>query len=148
MSWGAKNMRILSTLFASLLFGMGLILSGMANPAKVQNFLDLFGTWDPSLAFVMGGAIMVTMPGFWLVQKRKTPLFHDVFHLPTGTDFDARLVVGAATFGIGWGLGGFCPGPALTSLPLAATNWFPAASRTTSSGSVTDTVAGWATPER
>ena len=87
-------MRIFSTLFAGLLFGMGLILSGMANPAKVQNFLDLFGTWDPSLAFVMGGAIMVTMPGFWLVQKRKTPLFHDVFHLPTRTDFDARLVVG------------------------------------------------------
>jgi uncharacterized membrane protein YedE/YeeE len=120
MSWGAKNMRIFSTLFAGLLFGMGLILSGMANPAKVQNFLDLFGTWDPSLAFVMGGAIMVTMPGFWLVQKRKTPLFHGVFHLPTRTDFDARLVVGAATFGIGWGLGGFCPGPALTSLLLAA----------------------------
>jgi uncharacterized membrane protein YedE/YeeE len=68
----------------------------------------------------MGGAIMVTMPGFWLVQKRATPLFHDVFHLPTRTDFDTRLVVGAATFGIGWGLGGFCPGPALTSLPLAA----------------------------
>jgi uncharacterized membrane protein YedE/YeeE len=62
----------------------------------------------------------VTMPGFWLVQKRATPFFHDVFHLPTRTDFDARLVVGAATFGIGWGLGGFCPGPALTSIPLAA----------------------------
>ena len=75
-------MRIFSTLFAGLLFGMGLILSGMANPAKVQNFLDLVGTWDPSLAFVMGGAIMVTMPGFWLVQKRKTPLFHDVFRTP------------------------------------------------------------------
>ena len=113
-------MRIFSTLIAGLLFGTGLILSGMANPAKVQNFLDLFGTWDPSLAFVMGGAIMVTMPGFGLVQKRATPFFNDVFHLPTRTDFDARLVVGAATFGIGWGLGGFCPGPALTSTPLAA----------------------------
>jgi uncharacterized membrane protein YedE/YeeE len=119
-------MHIFSTLFAGLLFGTGLILSGMANPAKVQNFLDLFGTWDPSLAFVMGGAIMVNMPGFWLVQKRTKPLFHDVFHLPTRTDFDTRLVVGAATFGIGWGLGGFCPGPALTALPLAATGtlWF------------------------
>ena len=85
-------MHVFSTLFAGLLFGTGLILSGMANPAKVQNFLDLFGTWDPSLAFVMGGAIMVTMPGFWLVQKRKTPLFNDVFHLPTRTDFDVRLV--------------------------------------------------------
>ena len=113
-------MHIFSTLFAGLLFGTGLILSGMANPAKVQNFLDLFGTWDPSLAFVMGGAIVMTMPGFWLVQKRIKPLFDDVFHLPTRTDFDARLVVGAAIFGIGWGLGGFCPGPALTSLPLAA----------------------------
>ena len=126
MSWGAKIMHIFSTLFVGLLFGTGLILSGMANPAKVQNFLDLFGTWDPSLAFVMGGAIMVNMPGFWLVQKRAKPLFHDVFHLPTRTDFDTRLVVGAATFGIGWGLGGFCPGPALTALPLAATGtlWF------------------------
>ena len=95
-------MHVFSTLFAGLLFGVGLILSGMANPTKVQNFLDLFGTWDPSLAFVMGGAIMVTMPGFWLVQKRTTPLFHDVFHLPPRTVFDARLVVGAATFGIGW----------------------------------------------
>lgn len=112
-------MRSFSTLIAGLLFGTGLILSGMANPAKVQNFLDLFGTWDPSLAFVMGGAIMVTMPGFRLVQRRATPLFNDVFHLPTRTDFDTRLVAGAATFGIGWGLGGFCPGPALTSLPLA-----------------------------
>jgi len=124
MSWGDKVMHVFSTLFAGLLFGTGLILSGMANPAKVQNFLDLFGTWDPSLAFVMGGAIMVTMPGFWLVQKLMTPLYHDVFHLPTRTDFDARLVVGAATFGIGWGLGGFCPGPVLTSLPLAASGTF------------------------
>ncbi len=119
-------MHLFSTLFAGFLFGTGLILSGMANPAKVQNFLDLFGTWDPSLAFVMGGAIMVTMPGFWLVRKRSTPLFHDVFHLPTHTDFDTRLVLGAGTFGIGWGLGGFCPGPALTALPMAAsgTLWF------------------------
>jgi uncharacterized membrane protein YedE/YeeE len=120
MSWEDKFMHVFSTLFAGLLFGTGLVLSGMANPAKVQNFLDLFGTWDPSLAFVMGGEIMVAMPGFWLVQKRTTPFFHDVFHLPTRTNFDARLVFGAATFGIGWGLGGFCPGPALTSLPLAA----------------------------
>lgn len=119
-------MRILVTLFAGLLFGTGLILSGMTNPSKVQNFLDLFGDWDPSLAFVMGGAIAVTMPGFWLVQKRDTPFFNDVFHLPTRTDFDTRLIVGAATFGIGWGLGGFCPGPAITALPLAAsgTLWF------------------------
>lgn len=114
-------MRNILTLFSGLLFGTGLILSGMANPAKVQNFLDLFGSWDPSLAFVMGGAIMVTMPGFWLAQKRATPFFSDMFHMPTRTDFDARLIAGAATFGVGWGLGGFCPGPAVTSLALGST---------------------------
>ena len=113
-------MKNLVTLISGLLFGFGLLLSGMANPAKVQNFLDLFGTWDPSLAFVMGGAIAVTMPGFWLVTRRSKPFFHDVFHLPTRTDFDARLISGAAIFGVGWGLGGFCPGPAMTALPLAA----------------------------
>ncbi len=114
-------MRYLSPLFAGLLFGSGLILSGMVNPAKVQNFLDLFGAWDPSLAFVMGGAIMVTAPGFWLVRKRAKPLFHTTFHLPTRTDFDARLLIGSGTFGVGWGLGGLCPGPVIASLPLAAT---------------------------
>lgn len=109
-------MRFLTTLFAGLLFGTGLILSGMANPKKVQNFLDIFGSWDPSLAFVMGGAILVTAPGFWLVQKRTSPFFHDVFQLPARKDIDARLVTGAAIFGVGWGLGGLCPGPAVTSL--------------------------------
>ena len=108
------------TLISGLLFGFGLLLSGMADPAKVQNFLDLFGTWDPSLAFVMGGAIAVTMPGFWLVIRRNRPFFNDVFHLPSRTDLDARLITGAAIFGVGWGLGGFCPGPAMTALPLAA----------------------------
>ena len=112
-------MKNLVTLISGLLFGFGLLLSGMANPAKVQNFLDLFGTWDPSLALVMGGAIAVTMPGFWLVTRRSKPFFNDVFHLPTRTDFDARLITGAAIFGVGWGLGGFCPGPAMTALPLA-----------------------------
>ena len=113
-------MKNLVTLLSGLMFGFGLLLSGMANPAKVQNFLDLFGTWDPSLAFVMGGAIAVTMPGFWLVTRRSKPFFNDVFHLPTRMDFDARLITGAAIFGVGWGLGGFCPGPAMTALPLAA----------------------------
>jgi uncharacterized membrane protein YedE/YeeE len=112
-------MHFLSTLFAGLFFGTGLILSGMANPTKVQNFLDIFGTWDPSLAFVMGGAILVTAPGFWWAQKRTTPFFHDMFHLPTRKDVDARLIIGAAVFGIGWGLGGLCPGPAVTSLLFA-----------------------------
>lgn len=114
-------MKSFNTLLAGLMFGTGLILSGMANPAKVQNFLDLFGSWDPSLAFVMGGAIAVTMPGFWLVQKRSAPFFGDVFHLPVRSDFDTQLIAGAAIFGIGWGLGGFCPGPAVTALPIGAT---------------------------
>jgi uncharacterized membrane protein YedE/YeeE len=114
-------MNNLITLVAGLMFGTGLLLSGMANPAKVQNFLDLFGTWDPSLAFVMGGAISITMPGYWLVTQRAKPFFNDVFHMPKSTDFDSRLISGATIFGVGWGLGGFCPGPAVTALPLATT---------------------------
>ena len=113
-------MKNLLTLISGLLFGFGLLLSGMADPAKVQNFLDLFGTWDPSLALVMGGAIAVTMPGFWLVIRRNKPFFNNVFHLPSRTDLNARLITGSAIFGVGWGLGGFCPGPAMTALPLAA----------------------------
>jgi len=113
-------MKNLLTLISGLLFGFGLLLSGMADPAKVQNFLDLFGTWDPSLAFVKGGAIAVTMPGFWLVIRRNKPFFNNVFHLPSRTDLNARLITGSAIFGVGWGLGGFCPGPAMTALPLAA----------------------------
>ena len=109
-------MRNLVTVFTGLIFGIGLIMSGMTNPAKVQNFLDLFGTWDPSLALVMGGAILITMPGFWLVQKRQSPFFEKLFYFPTKVDLDFRLLVGAAIFGIGWGLGGFCPGPAITSI--------------------------------
>lgn len=114
-------MRNLAGLAAGLIFGIGLVISGMANPAKVLNFLDIFGTWDPSLAFVMGGAILVTAPGFRLVTQRRTPLFADRFNLPTRSDLDRRLITGAAIFGVGWGLGGFCPGPAFTALPMAAT---------------------------
>jgi len=109
-------------LLSGLIFGLGLVISGMADPAKVQNFLDLAGTWDPSLAFVMGGAIAVTAPGFALLTRRRTRPFHGLkFHLPTARDLDARLIGGAAVFGLGWGLGGFCPGPALTALPVGAT---------------------------
>ena len=117
-------MKSLTALVAGVVFGLGLIISGMANPAKVQNFLDVFGTWDPSLAFVMGGAIAITMPGYWFIFKRQKPFFHSVFHLPSKTDLDIRLIAGAAIFGVGWGLGGFCPGPALTALPVAATGTF------------------------
>jgi uncharacterized protein len=109
-------MHILAGLLSGLLFGAGLVISGMSNPAKVLNFLDLFGTWDPSLAFVMGGAVLVTSIGFRLVLGRSRPWFIDRFHLPTKTDIDPPLLIGSATFGVGWGLSGFCPGPAITAL--------------------------------
>jgi hypothetical protein len=115
-------MKQVFALLSGLIFGLGLIVSGMANPAKVLNFLDPFGTWDPSLAFVMGGAIAVTAPGFALFfRSRQKPLFDSTFRLPTRSDLEPKLLTGSAIFGIGWGLGGFCPGPALTALPLAAT---------------------------
>ncbi|WP_457939756.1 DUF6691 family protein [Mesorhizobium sp. 10J20-29] len=115
-------MKQLFALLSGLAFGFGLIISGMSDPAKVSNFLDVMGTWDPSLAFVMGGAIAVTGPGFaWLTRSRARPFFDDKFRLPTATDLDLKLLTGASIFGIGWGLGGFCPGPALTALPIAAT---------------------------
>jgi uncharacterized membrane protein YedE/YeeE len=115
-------MKQVFALLSGLVFGIGLIVSGMADPAKVLNFLDVFGTWDPSLAFVMGGAIAVTAPGFAvLFGNRQSPYFGTTFHLPTRKDLDPKLLTGAAIFGIGWGLGGFCPGPALTALPVANT---------------------------
>jgi uncharacterized membrane protein YedE/YeeE len=114
-------MRIIVSAIAGLLFGLGLIVSGMADPAKVQNFLDLFGAWDPSLAFVMLGAIAVTFAGYRLAYRRGRPLLAGTLSLPSKTDIDGRLLVGAGLFGIGWGLSGFCPGPAIVSLPLLAT---------------------------
>ena len=117
-------MQILSALVAGIIFGLGLLVSGMANPAKVLSFLDLFGNWDPSLAFVMAGAIAVSLPGFWLIGKRAHPLFSDTFQIPTKADIDSRLITGAGIFGIGWGIAGFCPGPALVALPFAATGTF------------------------
>ena len=113
-------MQILAALLSGLIFGGGLVVSGMSNPAKVLNFLDLFGTWDPSLAFVMGGASAVTFVGYRVVFGRGRPWLADRFHLPTRADVDAPLLAGAALFGIGWGLSGFCPGPAITALPLLA----------------------------
>lgn len=105
---------------AGLIFGIGLVVSGMANPEKVQNFLDFAGTWDPSLAFVMGGAVVIAFIGYRLAFRRGAPLLDSEFHVPTKTSIDGRLLAGSAVFGIGWGLAGFCPGPALTSLLLAA----------------------------
>lgn len=105
-------------LAAGLLFGLGLTVSGMANPAKVLGFLDLFGNWDPSLAFVMAGALSVTAVGYRLVWRSKAPLLAERFHLPARRDIDARLVLGAVVFGVGWGLVGLCPGPALAALTV------------------------------
>ena len=98
-----------------VLFSIGLALSGMTTPAKVINFLDFFGTWDPSLAFVMVGAIAVHFVLFRFILRRPTPLLGGTFGIPTRRDIDARLVVGSALFGVGWGVGGFCPGPAVAS---------------------------------
>jgi hypothetical protein len=109
-------MSILSALIAGLVFGIGLIVAGMTNPAKVQGFLDLAGPWDPSLAFVMGGAIVVALAAFRFAGKRERALLGDAMHLPTATRIDRRLVLGSLAFGAGWGLAGFCPGPALASL--------------------------------
>ncbi len=111
-------MRALAGLFAGLIFSVGLTISGMFNPAKVLNFLDIAGTWDPSLIFVMGGALIVTFIGYRTVLGREAPLFDSRFHVPTRSDIDGRLLTGAALFGVGWGVGGYCPGPAMTSLSL------------------------------
>lgn len=99
-----------------LIFGLGISMSGMGNPAKVVNFFDIAGTWDPSLAFVMGGAVVVTFIGYRLVLGRAKPLFDNTFRMPTRTDIDARLVGGSLLFGVGWGIAGFCPGGALPVL--------------------------------
>lgn len=112
-------MPILAALLAGLSFGAGIALSGMINPAKVLNFFDIAGSWDPSLAFVMAGALSVTFLGYRLVLRRPRPRLGDRFHLPTRRDLDLRLIGGAALFGIGWGIAGFCPGGAIPALGLA-----------------------------
>ena len=113
-------MRAVAGFALGLLFGLGLVVAGMTDPAKILNFLDLFGRWDPSLAFVMGGAVAVAFVGFRLARQRPRPLLMETYALPTATRVDRNLMAGAALFGIGWGLGGYCPGPALTTLPLLA----------------------------
>ena len=108
-------MNIVAALVAGLVFGVGLILSGMTDPGKVIGFLDVAGRWDPSLAFVMGGAILVGFFAFRLAGARGKAFLGGPLHLPQRRDIDARLVAGSVVFGIGWGLAGFCPGPALVS---------------------------------
>lgn len=121
-------MVILIQFAIGLVFGIGLIISGMANPAKVLNFLDVggipAGTWDASLAFVMAGAVAVTFIGFSRVLKLPRPFFAERFYVPTRQDIDPKIVVGPAIFGVGWGLVGFCPGPALTALGFGSASAF------------------------
>jgi len=109
-------MREVASLICGALFGLGLAISGMINPAKVIGFLDITGAWDPSLAFVMGGGVLVTVIAFRFILKRPSPVLAGSFQLPTRQDFDKHLTTGAAIFGIGWGLAGLCPGPAIASL--------------------------------
>jgi uncharacterized membrane protein YedE/YeeE len=109
--------RIAFALLAGLLFGFGLAVSQMTDPDKVLNFLDVAGRWDPSLALVMGGALAVSLPGFaWLRRRERASACGDALQLPNTTRIDARLIVGSALFGIGWGIAGYCPGPALANL--------------------------------
>ncbi|MBY0250027.1 MAG: YeeE/YedE family protein [Methylobacterium organophilum] len=107
-----------SAFAVGLLFGLGLLVSGMANPAKVLAFLDVTGRWDPSLALVMAGAVTVSAAGYLVARRRRRPLLAPRLEIPTRRDLDPRLIAGAAVFGLGWGLAGLCPGPALTLLTV------------------------------
>lgn len=115
-----NRLRNLASLAAGLLFGLGLIVSGMADPAKVLGFLDLAGHWDPSLALVMAGAIAIGMPAFALARRRSRSLLGAPMQLPTARGIDRRLVLGSLLFGVGWGLAGICPGPALVLLGMGS----------------------------
>ncbi|MBI3383302.1 MAG: YeeE/YedE family protein [Aquabacterium sp.] len=108
--------RLLTCLIAGALFGLGLAVAQMTNPLKVQNFLDVAGDWDPSLAFVMGAAVLITLVMFRVVLKRASPLLGERFHLPNSLKVDRPLIMGSALFGVGWGMTGYCPGPALATL--------------------------------
>lgn len=111
--------RAITAFGVGLLFGGGLTVSGLINPAKVLNFLDVLGRWDPSLLVVLAGAVVITLVGFRIVLRRSAPVMAKRFQLPTRTDIDKRLLAGAVLFGLGWGLVGFCPGPVLTALAIA-----------------------------
>jgi uncharacterized membrane protein YedE/YeeE len=111
-------MPVITSFLAGLVFGLGLILSGMADPAKVLGFLDLAGAWDPSLAFVMGGAIGVGVVAFFVARKRTVSFLGAEMKMPTARHIDRRLVLGSLTFGVGWGVAGFCPGPGLVAFGM------------------------------
>lgn len=110
-------MQIFIALISGVLFGLGLSVSQMVDPKIVVDFLDVTGSWNPALAFVMGGALCITFPAYFFIKNLARPKFADIFQIPSRKDIDAKLVIGAALFGIGWGIGGFCPGPALTVVP-------------------------------
>ncbi len=116
--------RFLTALLAGLIFGAGIAISGMANPAKVLNFFDFAGTWDPSLGLVMGGALLTAAIGYRFVFRQSKPVFETRFHLPTSRRIDTPLVAGSAIFGLGWGITGFCPGGAIPALGLGEADAF------------------------
>ena len=111
--------RVVPPLVSGILFGAGLTVSGMTNPVRVRGFLDLFGQWDPTLVFVMGGAVLVMAIAWRFRARMQTPLFSDRFSLPDRSDLDGNLIAGSALFGIGWGIAGLCPGPAVAGLALS-----------------------------
>lgn len=113
--------RLITCYLIGLIFGVGIMISGMANPAKVLNFFDVAGTWDPSLAFVMGGALVATLVGYRFVLARPAPRLDEMFHLPTRRDIDLPLIGGSTVFGVGWGIAGFCPGGAIPALGTGRT---------------------------
>lgn len=114
-------LNILTSLVVGLVFGIGLCVSQMINPAKVLGFLDIAGNWDPTLAFVMAGALVTALPGFLVARRWSSPVLTGRFYLPTRTDIDFSLIAGAVLFGVGWGLVGFCPGPAIAALGFGDT---------------------------
>ena len=115
-------MNKLISLISGIIFGIGLVISQMINPEKVLGFLDLFGNWDPSLAFVMIGALIITSPMFHLIKKKEKPLFVNNFNYSKNKEINNKLIIGSVLFGAGWGLGGLCPGPAISSIALLNIN--------------------------